>query len=75
MQGRIGGLGPLRKERLARATPITQARSRSDKHIFAVNFRLPEDKTPPRPVIHGMLYAAWIGVTVVFVAILSGGIF
>ena len=32
-------------------------------------------KTPPRPVIHGMLYAAWIGVTVVFVAILSGGIF
>lgn len=29
---------------------------------------------PPRPVIHAMLYAAWIGVTLLFVAVLAGGI-
>ena len=28
-----------------------------------------------RPVIHAMLYAAWIGVTLVFAAILGGGLF
>lgn len=32
-------------------------------------------KPPPRPVIAGMLYAIWIGVTVVFSAILAGGLF
>ena len=32
-------------------------------------------KPPPAPVILGMLYAAWIGVTVVFAAILAGGLF
>lgn len=29
-------------------------------------------KPPPRSVIHGMLYAVWLGVTVVMVAILGG---
>ena len=37
--------------------------------------RIGPAKPPPRPVIHGMLYAAWIGVSVLFVAILAGGIF
>jgi fumarate reductase subunit C len=32
-------------------------------------------KPPPGPVIHAMLYAVWIGVTVVFTAILAGGLF
>jgi fumarate reductase subunit C len=32
-------------------------------------------KPPPQPVILGMLYAVWIGVTAVFTAILAGGIF
>lgn len=32
-------------------------------------------KPPPAPVIQVMLYAAWIGVTVVFSAILAGGLF
>jgi fumarate reductase subunit C len=32
-------------------------------------------KPPPQPVILGMLYAAWVGVTLVFAAILAGGIF
>ena len=32
-------------------------------------------KPPPQPVILAMLYAAWIGVTVVFGAILAGWIF
>jgi fumarate reductase subunit C len=32
-------------------------------------------KPPPGPVIQAALYGAWIGVTVVFVAILSGWIF
>jgi fumarate reductase subunit C len=30
---------------------------------------------PPQPVILGLLYAAWIGVTLVLGAILAGGIF
>jgi fumarate reductase subunit C len=30
---------------------------------------------PPQPVILGGLYAAWIGITALMVAILSGGIF
>jgi len=29
-------------------------------------------KPPPRPVLHALLYAAWIGATVVLVAILGG---
>lgn len=29
-------------------------------------------KPPPRPVLHAMLYAAWIGVTLVLLAILGG---
>jgi len=29
-------------------------------------------KPPPRPVLHAMLYAAWIGVTVALLAILGG---
>ena len=32
-------------------------------------------KPPPRPVIHAMLYAAWIGVTLVLASILAGGLF
>ena len=32
-------------------------------------------KPPPAPVIHAMLYAVWIGVTVVFASILAGGLF
>ena len=32
-------------------------------------------KPPPGPVILGMLYTAWIGITVLFVAVLAGGIF
>jgi fumarate reductase subunit C len=29
-------------------------------------------KPPPRPVLHAMLYAAWLGITVVLLAILGG---
>ena len=32
-------------------------------------------KPPPRPLIHAGLYAAWIGITVLFSAILAGGLF
>lgn len=32
-------------------------------------------KPPPRPVIHGMLYAAWIAVAGVMTVVLAGGIF
>ena len=32
-------------------------------------------KPPPQPVIAGMLYGAWIGITVALSAILAGGIF
>lgn len=32
-------------------------------------------KPPPRPVMRGMLYAVWIGLTALFVAILAGGLF
>jgi fumarate reductase subunit C len=32
-------------------------------------------KPPPAPVILGGLYAAWIGLTVIFAAILAGGLF
>jgi fumarate reductase subunit C len=32
-------------------------------------------KPPPRPVIHAILYVVWIGVTLVFAAILGGGLF
>ena len=31
-------------------------------------------KPPPPPVLHAMLYAAWLGVTLVFSAILAGGL-
>ena len=37
--------------------------------------RIGPAKPPPRPVIHAMLYAAWIGVTLVIAVILAGGIF
>jgi fumarate reductase subunit C len=37
--------------------------------------RIGPAKPPPQPVIMGMLYAVWIGVTVVFGAILAGGLF
>lgn len=37
--------------------------------------RIGPAKPPPRPVIHAMLYAAWIGVTLVMAVILAGGIF
>ncbi len=30
---------------------------------------------PPRPILHAMLYAAWIGITVILSAILAGVIF
>jgi succinate dehydrogenase subunit C len=32
-------------------------------------------RPPPRPVIHAALYAAWIAVTILFVAVLAGGLF
>ena len=32
-------------------------------------------RPPPGPVIHGMLYAAWIAVSALLIAILAGGIF
>jgi fumarate reductase subunit C len=32
-------------------------------------------RPPPAPVITAMLYAAWIGVTVLFSAVLAGGLF
>ena len=32
-------------------------------------------KPPPRPVLHAMLYGLWIGVTVLFSAILAGVMF
>lgn len=32
-------------------------------------------RPPPQPVIHGMLYAAWILVGVLLTAVLAGGIF
>lgn len=37
--------------------------------------RIGPAKPPPAPVILGMLYAVWIGATVVFGAILAGGLF
>jgi fumarate reductase subunit C len=37
--------------------------------------RIGPAKPPPGPVILGGLYAAWIGVTALFVAILTGGLF
>ncbi|MFP6660097.1 MAG: hypothetical protein VCB78_01400 [Myxococcota bacterium] len=37
--------------------------------------RIGPAKPPPRPVILAGLYAAWLGVTALFVAILSGAIF
>jgi fumarate reductase subunit C len=32
-------------------------------------------KPPPRPLIHAGLYAAWVAVTVLFSAVLAGGLF
>ena len=32
-------------------------------------------KPPPGPVIHAMLYVAWLGFTLVFATILAGGLF
>jgi fumarate reductase subunit C len=37
--------------------------------------RIGPAKPPPRPVIQAMLYAAWIGVSVVLATILAGGLF
>jgi fumarate reductase subunit C len=37
--------------------------------------RIGPAKPPPRPLIQALLYAAWLGVTVVFAAILGGGLF
>jgi fumarate reductase subunit C len=37
--------------------------------------RIGPAKPPPRPVILGMLYVVWLGVTLVFGAILGGAIF
>jgi fumarate reductase subunit C len=37
--------------------------------------RIGPAKPPPEPVLTGMLYGAWIGVTVVLSVILAGGIF
>ena len=37
--------------------------------------RIGPARPPPRPLIQAGLYAAWIGVTLVFVAILAGGLF
>jgi fumarate reductase subunit C len=36
--------------------------------------RIGPAKPPPRPVLQAMLYGAWIGATIVLVAILAGGI-
>ena len=37
--------------------------------------RIGPAKPPPRPVIHAMLYAAWLGVAGVLALILAGGLF
>ena len=37
--------------------------------------RIGPAKPPPAPVLLGMLYGAWIGVTVLLAAILAGGLF
>jgi fumarate reductase subunit C len=37
--------------------------------------RIGPAKPPPGPVIHAMLYAVWLGVTLVFATILAGGLF
>jgi len=37
--------------------------------------RIGPAKPPPRPVLHAGLYAAWIGLTVVLSAVLSGKVF
>ena len=37
--------------------------------------RIGPAKPPPAPVIVAGLYAAWIGVTLLFVLVLAGGIF
>jgi fumarate reductase subunit C len=37
--------------------------------------RIGPAKPPPEPVLKAMLYGAWIGLTVLFSAILAGGIF
>jgi fumarate reductase subunit C len=36
--------------------------------------RIGPAKPPPRPVLHAMLIAVWIGVTLLFALILSGGL-
>jgi len=37
--------------------------------------RIGPAKPPPGPVIHVMLYAAWLGITLLFATILAGGLF
>ncbi|MBW2270524.1 MAG: hypothetical protein JRH16_18315 [Deltaproteobacteria bacterium] len=37
--------------------------------------RIGPAKPPPQSLIHGTLYAVWVGATVVFGAILAGGLF
>jgi fumarate reductase subunit C len=37
--------------------------------------RIGPAKPPPRPLIHAALYAVWAGVTILFAAVLAGGIF
>jgi fumarate reductase subunit C len=37
--------------------------------------RIGPAKPPPPPVLHAMLMAAWLGVTLLFAVILSGGLF
>jgi fumarate reductase subunit C len=37
--------------------------------------RIGPAKPPPGPVIHAMLYVAWLGITLVFATILAGGLF
>lgn len=37
--------------------------------------RIGPAKPPPGPVIHAMLYAVWLGVTLLFATILAGGLF
>jgi fumarate reductase subunit C len=34
--------------------------------------RIGPAKPPPRPLLHAMLYAAWIGITLVLIAVLGG---
>ena len=83
---RPGGLGgAARRSSRAPATSRSTCSRSSASCFVGVRFfrlfpksqppRIGPAKPPPGPVIHAMLYAAWIGVTLVFATILAGGLF